>query len=105
MVVTILEPPYVMLKCPECSGNERYEGFAIDLLEYISKVREEKSVSQWKESVQEKGSQFEYKIYTVPDKVYGVYDHHTGQWNGIVRELIDRKADIAVAPMTINYAR
>ena len=41
----------------------------------------------------------------MPDKVYGVYDHDTGQWNGIVRELIDRKADIAVAPMTINYAR
>ena len=37
--------------------------------------------------------------------MYGVYDHHTKQWNGIVRELIDRKADIAVAPMTINYAR
>merc|ERR1719400_1272434 len=28
MVVTIQEPPYVMLKCPECSGNDRYEGFA-----------------------------------------------------------------------------
>ena len=54
---------------------------------------------------QENESLFEYKIYTVPDKVYGVYDHNTGQWNGIVRELIDRKADIAVAPMTINYAR
>ena len=40
MVVTILEPPYVMLKCPECEGNERYEGFAIDLLNYISKVRQ-----------------------------------------------------------------
>ena len=39
MVVTILEPPYVMLKCPECEGNERYEGFAIDLLNHISKVR------------------------------------------------------------------
>ena len=47
----------------------------------------------------------EPRIYTVPDKVYGVYDHQTKQWNGIVRELIDRKADIAVAPMTINYAR
>ena len=38
MVVTIQEPPYVMLKCPECSGNDRYEGFAIDLLNRISKV-------------------------------------------------------------------
>ena len=27
------------------------------------------------------------------------------EWNGIVRELIDRKADIAVASMTINFAR
>ena len=27
------------------------------------------------------------------------------EWNGIVRELLDRKADIAVAPMTINFAR
>ena len=44
MVVTILEPPYVMLKCPDCEGNERYEGFAIDLLNYISKVRQGCSV-------------------------------------------------------------
>jgi ionotropic glutamate receptor len=34
-----------------------------------------------------------------------VYDHQTREWNGIVRELIDRKADIDVAPMTINFAR
>ena len=38
MVVTIQEPPYVMLKCPECSGNDRYEGFAIDLLNRISQA-------------------------------------------------------------------
>ena len=41
----------------------------------------------------------------MPDNLYGVYDHQTREWNGIVRELIDRKADIAVAPMTINFAR
>ena len=41
----------------------------------------------------------------MPDNLYGVYDHETKEWNGIVRELIDRKADIAVAPMTINFAR
>ena len=48
---------------------------------------------------------FTYSIYAVPDNLYGVYDHETKEWNGIVRELIDRKADIAVAPMTINFAR
>lgn len=39
MVVTIEEPPYVMRRCANCSGNLRYEGFAIDLLNSISKVR------------------------------------------------------------------
>jgi len=29
----------------------------------------------------------------------------TGEWTGIVRQLIDRRADLAVASMTINYAR
>jgi ionotropic kainate glutamate receptor 2 len=27
------------------------------------------------------------------------------EWNGIVRQLIDKRADLAVASMTINYAR
>ena len=38
MVVTREEPPYVMVKCPNCTGRERYEGFAIDLLQAISEV-------------------------------------------------------------------
>ena len=37
-VVTRVEPPYVMVKCHNCTGNERYEGFAIDLLQAISQV-------------------------------------------------------------------
>ena len=50
-------------------------------------------------------AEFTYSIYAVPEKLYGVYDHQTREWNGIVRELIDRNADIAVGPMTINFAR
>ena len=48
---------------------------------------------------------FDFKLYTVPDKMYGVYNHDTGEWNGIVRQLMDKRADLAVASMTINYAR
>ena len=48
---------------------------------------------------------FEFRLYTVPDNLYGVPDDETGEWNGIVRQLIDRRADMAVASMTINYAR
>ena len=48
---------------------------------------------------------FAFRLYTVPDNMYGVPDSETGEWDGIVRQLIDRRADIAVASMTINYAR
>jgi ionotropic glutamate receptor len=48
---------------------------------------------------------FKFKLYTVPDDIYGVEHPDTGEWNGIVRQLMDRRADLAVASMTINYAR
>lgn len=55
------------------TGNDRYEGFCIDLLRRIA-------------------SQigFQYNIRLVPDHMYGVYDRQTKQWNGIVRELMER---------------
>ncbi|XP_057339211.1 glutamate receptor ionotropic, kainate 1-like isoform X2 [Microplitis mediator] len=83
------EQPYVMLKkTGNFSGNERYEGFCIDLLREIAQM-----------------VGFTYKIELVPDGKYGVYDYETGEWNGIVRQLMDKKADLAVGSMTINYAR
>jgi ionotropic kainate glutamate receptor 2 len=33
---------------------------------------------------------FEYRIELVPDGKYGVYDLETGEWNGIVRQLMDK---------------
>ncbi|XP_026670138.1 glutamate receptor ionotropic, kainate 2-like isoform X3 [Ceratina calcarata] len=89
LVITILEQPYVMLKSRgNFSGNARYEGFCIDLLKEIAHM-----------------VGFAYRIELVPDGKYGVYDYGTGEWNGIVRQLMDKKADLAVGSMTINYAR
>ncbi|XP_018578371.1 glutamate receptor ionotropic, kainate 2-like isoform X3 [Anoplophora glabripennis] len=83
------EQPYVMLKPqPNLVGNDRFEGFCIDLLKEIASM-----VS------------FEYRIVLVPDGKYGAFDFETGEWNGIVRQLMDKKADLAVGSMTINYAR
>ena len=48
---------------------------------------------------------FRFKLYSVPDDIYGVQDPDTGRWNGIVKQLLDRRADLAVASMTINHAR
>ncbi|XP_037814018.1 glutamate receptor 1-like [Lucilia sericata] len=70
------------------TGNSRFEGFCIDLLKAIAAQ-----------------VGFHYKIEMVPDNMYGVYNPETQTWNGIVRELMERRADLAVASMTINYAR
>ncbi|KDR16107.1 Glutamate receptor, ionotropic kainate 2 [Zootermopsis nevadensis] len=89
IVITIPETPYVMHRAQEnLTGNSRYEGFCIDLLREIASM-----------------VGFEYRIELVPDGKYGVYDLDTGEWNGIVRQLMDKKADLAVGSMTINYAR
>ncbi|KAH8339511.1 hypothetical protein KR059_001130, partial [Drosophila kikkawai] len=88
VVMTREERPYVMVKeDTNLTGNIRFEGFCIDLLKAIA---------------QQVG--FQYKIELVPDNMYGVYIPETNSWNGIVQELMER-ANLAVASMTINYAR
>ncbi|XP_044759039.1 glutamate receptor ionotropic, kainate 2 isoform X3 [Coccinella septempunctata] len=89
VVTTILEQPYVMMRTdPSLIGNDQFEGFCIDLLREIASM-----------------VGFEYRIELVPDGKYGVIDLDTGEWNGIVKQLMEKKADLAVGSMTINYAR
>jgi hypothetical protein len=51
-------------------GNDRYEGFSIDLIKEISRMLK-----------------FDYTIYEVPDGKFGARNL-TGEWNGIIRELL-----------------
>ncbi|XP_058853463.1 glutamate receptor ionotropic, kainate 3 [Acipenser ruthenus] len=89
VITTILEEPYVMFKKSDkaLSGNDQFEGFCIDLLKELAHILG-----------------FMYEIRLVPDGKYGAQDEK-GQWNGMVKELIDHKADLAVAPLTISYIR
>eukprot|EP00058_Branchiostoma_floridae_P028587 XP_002614078.1 hypothetical protein BRAFLDRAFT_67336 [Branchiostoma floridae] len=89
MVTTILERPFIMIRSdPELKGNDRFEGMCIDLLNEL-----------------QKSLNFQYKIYLVPDGKFGSQDPITGEWNGLVRELLDAKADLAAATLTISYER
>nr|ANQ46499.1 ionotropic receptor 7 [Phyllotreta striolata] len=89
VVTTILEMPYVMMHTAKnFTGNSRFYGFCIDILGRIS---------------QEVG--FDYLLDLVPDRKYGARDPNTGLWNGMVLQLMQHKADLAVGSMTINYAR
>uniref|UniRef100_A0A8D0AD31 Glutamate receptor n=1 Tax=Sander lucioperca TaxID=283035 RepID=A0A8D0AD31_SANLU len=89
VITTILDEPYVMLKKSDkaLDGNDRFEGFCIDLLKELANVLG-----------------FTYEIRLVPDGRYGSQDDK-GQWNGMIRELIEHVTDLAVAPLTITYMR
>uniref|UniRef100_A0A7N9AL60 Glutamate receptor n=1 Tax=Mastacembelus armatus TaxID=205130 RepID=A0A7N9AL60_9TELE len=89
IITTILEEPYVMLKKSDKAlvGNDRFEGFCIDLLKELANILG-----------------FTYEIRLVPDGKYGSQDDK-GQWNGMIRELIEHVTDLAVAPLTITYMR
>ncbi|XP_046446543.1 glutamate receptor ionotropic, kainate 2-like isoform X4 [Daphnia pulex] len=89
VVTTNLEVPYVLLASGyNLTDNERYEGFCVELIKEIAHL-----------------VGFNYTIRLAPEAKYGISDPKTGEWNGIVRELMDRKADLAIGSMTINYAR
>ncbi|XP_059745824.1 glutamate receptor ionotropic, kainate 2 isoform X7 [Bos javanicus] len=76
IVTTILEEPYVLFKKSDkpLYGNDRFEGYCIDLLRELSTILG-----------------FTYEIRLVEDGKYGAQDDANGQWNGMVRELIDHK--------------
>ncbi|XP_068406882.1 glutamate receptor ionotropic, kainate 2 isoform X5 [Eschrichtius robustus] len=77
IVTTILEEPYVLFKKSDkpLYGNDRFEGYCIDLLKELSTILG-----------------FTYEIRLVEDGKYGAQDDANGQWNGMVRELIDHKS-------------
>ncbi|XP_072144874.1 glutamate receptor ionotropic, kainate 2-like [Dermacentor andersoni] len=87
-VSTIVNPPYTMLKKDAHlrEGNDRFEGFAVDLMDALA---------------QKIG--FRYEMHLVKDNAYG--SNASGEWNGMIRELIDREADMAIVDLTITYMR
>ncbi|CAD5116783.1 DgyrCDS5632 [Dimorphilus gyrociliatus] len=92
-VVSIREDPFVMhlsddIQLGSILTPNNTEGYCIDLLERLSK-----------------DIGFKYHMYNVPDGNFGAKDSKTRQWNGMVKELVERKADMAVASLTISYVR
>lgn len=68
------EKPYVQLKQGgNWTGNDRFTGFSIELLKKIA------------EKVH-----FKYVLEVVQDGKYGVYNEETGEWNGVMKQLIEK---------------
>ncbi|XP_060066493.1 LOW QUALITY PROTEIN: ionotropic receptor 25a-like [Ylistrum balloti] len=77
-------PPFVY----ESNNNEtKYTGYCLDLLNRIAKI-----------------VGFDYHIYEAPDGLIGAMADD-GTWNGVINELIQKKADIAVGPISVMAER
>ncbi|XP_076823966.1 glutamate receptor ionotropic, delta-1-like [Clavelina lepadiformis] len=85
-IATLEEAPFVMIDRMR-DGNARYTGFAVELLKKIS---------------QNLG--FKFELYEVGDGKYGARLPN-GSWNGLIGDLVKRKADMAVAALTITTDR
>nr|CAI5868750.1 unnamed protein product [Callosobruchus analis] len=79
------DPPGLILK-----GNDRYEGYSMDLMKEICKPN---------------NLNCSFTFEPVSDGMYGNYDPNTKKWNGLIKDLIEFKADLAVCDLTITYER
>ena len=89
-IVSVFNDPFFMQRKSSFNlkGNDRYEGFVIDLIEELAKELN-----------------FRYIITPVKDGKWGGQDKKTGQWNGMIGEVMRGEVDIAVADLTINSDR
>lgn len=62
-------------------GNDRFEGYCIDLLRELAAILG-----------------FNYEVRLVEDGKYGAQEEITGQWNGMVRELMDHVSHFYFTP-------
>ncbi|XP_018563904.1 glutamate receptor ionotropic, kainate 2-like isoform X2 [Anoplophora glabripennis] len=89
IVAITLTPPYGMEKesTENLQGNDRYEGFAVDLIQALAAMRG-----------------FNYTIVVKDGKV-GKFNNATGKYTGLIGDLHDRKIDLVVTDLTITYER
>ncbi|CAG9860598.1 unnamed protein product [Phyllotreta striolata] len=90
VVEIALTEPYGMLKqtTDHLYGNDMYEGYAIDLIEKLAEMEG-----------------FNYTFVVREDKSSGSFDKKTQKWGGMIGDLLDKKADLAICDFTITSDR
>nr|XP_022912678.1 glutamate receptor ionotropic, kainate 2-like [Onthophagus taurus] len=85
--------PYLMYREPQypgevLEGNSKFEGFSLDIIDEIAKKMN-----------------ISYKFVLAADKLYGNYNPVTKSWNGLIKDLLDRRAHLAICDLTITHQR
>uniref|UniRef100_A0A8D0G9F2 Glutamate receptor n=1 Tax=Sphenodon punctatus TaxID=8508 RepID=A0A8D0G9F2_SPHPU len=82
-----VEEPFVMVSENVLGKPKKYQGFSIDVLESLANYLG-----------------FKYEIYVAPDHKYGS-PQEDGTWNGLIGELVFKRADIGISALTITPDR
>ncbi|KAA0197271.1 Ionotropic receptor 25a [Hyalella azteca] len=85
-VTTVEQPPFIMKRI-NSNGKVEFYGYCIDLIDEIRKI-----------------VNFEYEISEAPDGLFGTMNDKE-EWNGMIKELIDKRAEIALAPLSVMAER
>ncbi|XP_060526726.1 ionotropic receptor 25a isoform X2 [Cylas formicarius] len=83
-VVTVEQKPFIIRDEKAPKG---FTGYCIDLIDEIADILH-----------------FDYEIEAVSDGLFGNMDEN-GKWNGIVKDLMDKKADIGLGSMSVMAER
>ncbi|XP_050678788.1 ionotropic receptor 25a isoform X1 [Leptidea sinapis] len=83
-IVTVEQKPFVI---KDDDAPKGFKGYCIDLIEEIRQI-----------------VKFDYEITLAPDGNYGTMDDN-GNWNGIIKELVEKRADIGLASLSVMAER
>lgn len=93
IVISRRAKPYFYEK-EKCSGDDcEWEGFSVDLVEKIFEILREEKFN------------YTYKFVYKKDHSYGKLNEETKKWDGLIGELLDKSADLAVCDLTITEER
>ncbi|XP_066245582.1 ionotropic receptor 25a-like [Euwallacea similis] len=83
-VVTVVQKPFIYR---DDNVPKKFKGYCIDLIEEIANILH-----------------FDYEIVEVGDGKFGNMDEN-GNWNGIIKDIIDKKADIGLGSLSVMAER
>ncbi|XP_050348568.1 ionotropic receptor 25a isoform X2 [Nymphalis io] len=83
-IITVEQQPFIIRDDESPKG---FKGYCIDLIEEIRQI-----------------VKFDYEISLSPDGNFGTMDEN-GNWNGIIKELIEKRADIGLTSLSVMAER
>ncbi|PNF31576.1 hypothetical protein B7P43_G00769, partial [Cryptotermes secundus] len=86
-IVTVVQKPFVMYDGVDGKNKTKFKGYCIDLIDEIRNI-----------------TKFDYEIYETPDKQFGNMDEN-GKWNGMIKELMLKNADIGLGSLSVMAER